>query len=141
MDVEIGSNLFRNTDGTVEVEGVPQIEINLQSPSGPLTVNFVVFDESGRLKAKFVDSNMTFNEAGAYALSRTATSVKMTHTESETVILQVELKEADHVVIPRADFLTAKAHRLEVTPVDWRIGDRRSKEGETDAKGLAVTIG
>lgn len=141
MDVIIGSNLFRNTDGTVEVEGVPQIEVKLQSPSGPLLVNFVVFDENGRLTAKIVDSSMSFNEAGVYALARTATSVKMTHAESGKVVLQVELKEPDRVAIPCAEFLTAKAHLLEVTSLDWRIGQTRSKEGESDAKGGAVAIG
>ena len=26
MDLEVGSNLYRNTDGTIEIEGVPQIQ-------------------------------------------------------------------------------------------------------------------
>ena len=26
MNMEIGSNVYRNTDGTVEVEGVPQLD-------------------------------------------------------------------------------------------------------------------
>jgi hypothetical protein len=47
MDVEIGSNLFRNSDGVVEVEGLPQIEFVLRNSGGPLMVNFVVFDENG----------------------------------------------------------------------------------------------
>jgi len=141
MDVEIGSNLFRNTDGTVEVEGIPQIEITLRSPSGPLLVNFVMFDESGRITAKIVESSMAFNEAGVYALSHTATSLKMTKAESGKVALQVELKEPDHVVIPQAEFVTAKAHVLEVTSVHWRIGETRSSQGNSDTKGGSVTIG
>ena len=30
MDVEVGSNLYRNTDGMIEIEGVPQIQVALK---------------------------------------------------------------------------------------------------------------
>ena len=32
MDVEIGSNLYRNTDGAVEIEGVPDMVLEVVSP-------------------------------------------------------------------------------------------------------------
>lgn len=141
MDVVIGGNVFRNTDGTVEVEGVPQIEFALRTPTGPLMVNFALFDEHGRMIAKVVDSSMMFNEAGAYDLSRSPTSVTMTHARSGKVILQAEVREANTVVVPEAAFTTAKGHLLEVTPVEWRIGKSREAHGDSDAKGGAVAIG
>ena len=55
MDLEIGSNLYRNTDGTVEVEGVPQMTVGLRKPEGPLLVNFVMFDQVGRVVMTVVD--------------------------------------------------------------------------------------
>ena len=30
MDVDVGSNVYRNTDGMIEIEGVPQIEVALK---------------------------------------------------------------------------------------------------------------
>ena len=30
MDLEVGSNVYRNTDGTIEVEGVPLIQVAQQ---------------------------------------------------------------------------------------------------------------
>jgi len=30
MDLEVGSNLYQNTDGTIEIEGVPQIQVALK---------------------------------------------------------------------------------------------------------------
>ena len=44
MDVEVGSNLYRNTDGTIEIEGVPQIQMTLKPNTGALLVNFALFD-------------------------------------------------------------------------------------------------
>ncbi len=34
MDVEVGSNLYRNTDGMIEIEGIPQIQVALKPSTG-----------------------------------------------------------------------------------------------------------
>ena len=141
MDVEIGSNLYRNTDGMLEIEGVPQIMIALRKPGGPLLVNFVVFDNVGRVEAKMVDSTMAFNERRAHELTRTPTGLVMKHSESGKVVLQVELKESGRVVVLKGEFLTVKGHLLEISPVEWRLEKRRMSGGDTDLKGGAVLIG
>ncbi len=141
MDLEIGSNLYRNTDGMLEIEGVPQIMIALRKPGGPLLVNFVVFDNVGRVEAKMVDSTMAFNERRAHELTRMPTGLVMKHSESGKVVLQVELKESGRVVVQKGEFLTVKGHLLEISPVEWRLEKRRVGGGDTDVKGGAVLIG
>lgn len=141
MDLEIGSNLYRNTDGIVEIDGVPQIMIALRKPGGPLLVNFVVFDNVGRVAAKVVDSTMAFNERRAHELTRTPTGLVMKHLESGKVVLQVELKESGRVVVQKGEFLTVQGHLLEISPVEWRLEKRRMSGGDTDLKGGAVLIG
>ena len=141
MDLEIGSNLYRNTDGMLEIEGVPQIMIALRKPGGPLLINFVVFDNVGRVTAKVVDSTMAFNERRAHELTRTPTGLVMKHSESGKVVLQVELKESGRVVVQKGEFLTVKGHLLEISPVEWRLEKRRMSGGDTDLKGGAVLIG
>lgn len=141
MDLEIGSNLYRNTDGMLEIEGVPQIMIALRKPGGPLLVNFVVFDNVGRVEAKMVDSTMAFNERRAHELTRTPTGLVMKHSESGKVVLQVELKESGRVVVQKGEFLTVKGHLLEISPVEWRLEKRRMSGGDTDLNGGAVLIG
>ncbi len=141
MDVEIGSNLFRNSDGVVEVEGLPQIEFVLRNSGGPLMVNFVVFDENGKLLAKVVNSTMAFNESSIHALERTPTSIKLTRESSGKVVLQAYLKESDRVVVPQAEFVTIRGHLLEVSSVEWRIGEKRASQGDEDVKGGPVVIG
>ena len=42
MDVEVGSNLYRNTDGMIEIEGVPQIQVALKPIDGRLTRDLCV---------------------------------------------------------------------------------------------------
>jgi hypothetical protein len=141
MDLEIGSNVYRDTDGTVEVEGVPQLTVTLQKPEGPPLVNFVTFDETGRLTSKIVDNTMAFNERRAFELHKLPAGLKLTHTESGKVILHVEMKAPNHVVVKQAKFITVKGHTLEVSPTEWKVEKRRMSGGSTDAKGGAVAIG
>ena len=141
MNLEIGTNVYRNTDGIVEVEGVPQLTVALRKPEGPPIVNFVTFDEVGRMTSKMVESTMQFNERRALDLAKTATAIKLTHTESGKVILHVEMKEPNYVVIKQASFVTAKGHVMDISLVEWRVDKRRMSGTTTDAKGGAVALG
>src|SRR5919204_363741 len=118
MDLQIGSNLYRNTDGTVEVEGVPQLTVGLKKPDGPLTVSVVLFDQVGRVVAKVVDSTMAFNERRAHELTKTPTALTLKNGESGKVILDVQVAQPNRVVVKQAELTTIKGHTLEITPTD-----------------------
>lgn len=141
MNIEIGSNKFSNTNGVIEIEGVPQIEITLKKPEGPLFVNFVIFDGTGRITAKTVNSSLAFNELAVYDVTRTVNNMTMKKQGTDTIVLEVNLKEPNHVVINKGEFLTAKAHTIEISPAEWKVDKKRSSWVETDAKGGAASIG
>ena len=141
MDLEIGSNVYRNTDGTVEVEGVPQLTVTLPKPEGPPVVNFVTFDTGGRMTSKMVESTMQLNERRSLDLAKTPAGIKLTHAESGKVILHIEVKSPDYVVVKQANFITAKGHSLDVSLVEWKVDKRRMSGTTTDVKGGAVAIG
>ncbi len=141
MDVVVGGNIYRDTDGTVLVEGVPQIELALKQPTGPLLVNFALFDENGRVKAKLVNSSLMFNEAGAYSLSRIENGIVLKHVQTDKVILRAEVREPNTVTVPEAQFLTVRGRTLQVTAVDWSIDGTRTAQGDEDVKGGSVELG
>jgi hypothetical protein len=70
MNVEVGSNLYRNTDGMIEIEGIPQIHLALKPKTGDLLVTFALFDAGGKLTAKLVESTLMVNERRAYEVSK-----------------------------------------------------------------------
>ncbi|MBA5872226.1 MAG: hypothetical protein GDA68_19845 [Nitrospira sp. CR2.1] len=141
MDIEVGSNLYRNSNGIIDIEGVPQFEVAIKEPSGALLVNFALFDEVGRMTAKVVDSNLMFNERRAYQLARSPTSVSLKHEESGTVVFALELKDSNRVVFSRGSFHTIKGHRLDVSQTEWRIDKKHFSGKDTDTKGGAVFLG
>lgn len=141
MDIEIGSNLYRNSNGTIEVEGVPQIQVARHPSTGMLLVNFALFDSTGRMLAKVVDSTMMFNERRAYELAKTDKTVAMKEAESGKILFHVEVKAPDVVSFARGEFHTMKGHLFRVSPTEWTL-EKQQKRGLThDAKGGAVSIG
>ncbi|MBH0194223.1 MAG: hypothetical protein HP494_01175 [Nitrospira sp.] len=141
MDIEVGSNLYRNTDGTIEIEGVPQIQVVRHPSTGALLVNFALFDSIGRMLAKMVDSTLMFNDRRAYEVSKTAESVAVKEITSNKVLLKMETKSPGVVSFSQGEFHTMKGHLLEVSAKEWKL-DKLVKSGQTiDAKGAAASIG
>lgn len=141
MDVEVGSNLYRNTDGTIEVEGIPQIQIALKPATGALLVNFALFDANGKVTAKLNDSTLMINEKRAYEVSRTPKSLLLIHLATEAIILKMELKTPDLVSFTKGSFHTIKGHLFEVSPSEWKIDKLRATGTTQDLKGGSVVLG
>jgi hypothetical protein len=140
MNIEVGSNLYRNTDGTIEIEGVPQIQVVRHPSTGALLVNFALFDSVGRMLAKMVDNTLMFNDRRAYEVSKTAESVAVKEITSNKVLLKMEITSPDVVSFSQGEFHTMKGHMLEVSAKEWKL-DKQVKSGQTiDANGGAVMI-
>ncbi len=141
MDVEVGSNMYHNTDGMIEIEGVPQIQVALKPITGALLVNFALFNAEGKVTAKLNDSTLMINERRAYDVTKTPKSLLLTHVESGTVILQMEVKTPDVVAFTKGEFHTLKGHVIRISPTEWNI-DKLCASGTThDVKGGAVVLG
>jgi len=141
MDVEVGSNLYRNTDGRIEIEGVPQIQVVLKPTTGALLVTFALFDADGKVTAKLVDSTLMINERRAYEVHKTPKNLLLTHVASGAVILQMEVKAPDVVAFTKGEFHTIKGHLFQVSSVEWRIDKLRASGTTQDVKGGSVVLG
>jgi hypothetical protein len=141
MNVEVGSNLYRNSDGTIEIEGIPQIQLSQHPSNGALLVNFALFDQSGRMLAKIVDSTLMFNERRVYDLAKSPSSVILKDTASGKVVLRLDSKAPDTVVFSSGEFYTMKGRLLEVSAKEWKLDKQRKSGLDQDVKGGAVSLG
>ena len=139
MDLEVGSNLYQNTDGTIEIEGVPQIQVAVKPNA--LLINFAVFDANGKMTAKLVDSTLMFNDRRAYEVTKAPSRVTLTHIESRNIVLQMEVKKPDLVAFTKGEFHSVKGHLFEVSPTEWKVDKQRSSGTTQDVQGGAVKIG
>ena len=141
MDVEVGSNVYRNTDGMIEIEGIPQIQITLKPNTGALLVNFALFDVNGKVTAKLNDSTLMINEKRVYDVIKTPKSLLLTHPVSGTVVLQMDLKAPDVVAFTKGEFYTIKGHVIQVSATEWKIEKLRASGTIQDVKGGSVVLG
>ena len=141
MDIQIGKHVYRNTDGTIEIEGALQIEIELRGAGTPPRLNFAIFDTTGKLPGKVMSSNFTNNEGNAYSLKKSPTSLVITHPQSGTEVLNLAVESENKVVISNGNFYTLKGHSITITPDEWTIEKTTVTEGETDMKGKGISLG
>ena len=141
MDIEIGSNLYRNTDGSVAIEGVPHFQIGMRPATGALLLNIALFDKNGRMVAKVVDSTLAFNERAAYALSKADGTVELKEQESGTMVLRLKQAAPGRVTIDQGQFWTIKGHQCTITSTSCKIDKHTLSKQDTDAKGGCVSIG
>jgi hypothetical protein len=141
MDLQIGSTLYRNTNGVIIIEGIPQMTIELKKPEGPMKISYVGFDELCRVQVKLVDSVLMFNERRAHEVIKTPTSLELKNIESGKIVFHVELKDPNRVLFSQGEFLTMKTHLLQVSPTEWKVDRQSKKGGEIDGKGAAAEIG
>ena len=142
MDVKVGPHWYRNSNGTVEIEGLPQIELQLRKTGGiPVRVNFAIFDKIGKLHAKIEANSLVINEQGAYHLERLERGLVLTNKGDRKRVLAINVTGTDQVEIPEGEFYTLKGHLLKITPNEWSMEKTREKSGESDMKGQAVAVG
>lgn len=141
MDIEIGSNLYRNANGIIEIEGVPQIQVARHPSTGALLVTFALFDANGRMLAKLVDSTMMYNERRAYELTKTNQSVAMKEAESGKILLHIEVKAAEVVSLSRGEFHTMKGRLFQVSPMEWKLEKQQTSGLTQETDGGVVSIG
>ena len=142
MDVKIGPHWYRNSNGIVEIEGLPQIELQLRKTGGtPVRVNFAIFDKIGKLHAKIEANSLVINEQGAYHLERVENGLILTNKGEKKRVLTIHVTGTEQVEIPEGEFYTLKGHLLKITPNEWSVEKTTEKSGETDMKGRPVTVG
>ena len=141
MDIQVGQHVYRNTDGTIEIEGALQMEISLRGGGASPQLTFAIFDGAGKMPAKLQDSNFSINQGSAYSLTKSQTSLMITHLESGMEVLNLTVESEKKVVISKGSFYTLKGHIINITPEEWTLEKTTVKKGETDMKGKAARLG
>ena len=141
MDIQVGQHVYRNTDGTIEIEGALQMEISLRSGGASPQLTFAIFDGAGKMPAKLQDNNFSINQGSAYSLTKSQTSLMITHLESGMEVLNLTVESEKKVVISKGSFYTLKGHIINITPEEWTLEKTTVKKGETDMKGKAARLG
>ena len=151
MELNVGSNIFRNTNGVLTLQGKEQIVLEMKPDHTHLLLTMDLYNGEGSHIAHLRRNSWAFNEkdrfqliASPAALSLFSDPVWLRVTDKETgeVVLEVSPLDKERVQVLRGKFHTHKGKLVEITSHYCRMAGGMTRFGDVaDLGGGAVVIG
>lgn len=151
LELRVGSNIFRNTNGVVTIHGKEQLVIEAKPEQGLLLVTLDLYDEHGVRSAHLRRNVLMLNEREQFAVD-----VRLNQSLSPTDVASVRLRnrQSGHLVFEarmtsdsRVDLVCGRLHSHKGMPVEitshyCRIGSNTALFQEiVEARGGPVVLG
>lgn len=142
MELNIGSNIIRNTNGVLQVEGQDQIYLEIGERDEQLLLTMDIYDSEGHHIAKLRRNAWAFNNEDRYDITTHPSSLRLTDTLLDAVVVEANVTAQDHIEVLNGRFYTYRGHLLEITPGFWRIDGGLTMSGNViEDCGGAVALG
>lgn len=151
LELVMGSNVFRNTNGVVKIQGKEQLFLESRPDQGLLYVTVDLYSESGVHVGHIRRNVLMLNRDGQFAVTIHRTdgtdpsampSVTVTDRQSGQTILEVQAHSEQKIQILTAKLYSHKGNLIDVTPHYCRIGSGPTLFGDvSEYKGAAVILG
>ena len=140
MELDIGSNIIRNTSGVLNVAGKKQIFVEFDK-RGRLLLTMDIYDSTGSHIAKMNRNAWVFNKKNRFSITTVPASLKLQDKQTGETVVEVNVIAKDKIRIHKGWFYTHRGHLLEITPSFWRIAGGITMSGNIfDSCGGAVAI-
>lgn len=141
MDIELGKNTLRNTDGVFIAHGKEQLRIEWLEEEKKLALSMGVFMPTGTEVAKLQRNVWEHNPGDRFVLTELPDSVKVEDTTLKTLVMEIYKKSHQAVAIPAAKFYTSKGTLSEISPEWWRVGNKMELTGiDADLEGGSIEL-
>ncbi len=149
MEINVGSNNLRNTNGVIKLHGKEQLVIEQTPTQILLTMDF--YDANAGQLAHLRRNRWAFNDHERFVLhtsSPTAAGfqegpwLKVLERQTGDVVLEIRGQANGRLELVRGQFHTHRGELVEVTPHVCRIGTSMSLFGDVrECRGGPVIIG
>lgn len=151
LELYVGSNVFRNTNGVVKLQGKEQVVLETQHQPLTLLLTMDLYDEQGirvghiRRNALSVHSTGRFTinvRAGDEATQGDPPSVTVADRTTGHTVFEACLMQKRKIRITAGRFYTHKGELVTVSPHYCRIGTGLTLFGDVaESRGSAAVIG
>ncbi len=141
MDIEIGSNQLRNTNGMFVAGDRDLIKVEQQTEHGGILLSMELYTPAGTQVARLERNHWTSNEHNRFEVRTSPESVTLVDHTLKSPVFSVT-KQTDHSVrIPQARFYLPGGTVSEVTADSWHVGNKMElKNADVDLQGGAIEI-
>ncbi len=141
MNIQLGTNTLRNTNGTFLAHGKEQIRIEWLEEEKTLALTMGVFMPTGTEVATLKHNVWETNPNDRFLFTSTPETLKVEDTTLKTVVMEIQTAEDQSVKIPAAKFYTSKGTLSEVSAEWWRVGNKMELTGiDTDLEGGGIEL-
>jgi len=141
VDIQLGTNTLRNTNGTFLAHGKEQLRIEWLKADKELALSMGVFMPTGTEVATLKQNAWETNPNDRFLLTSTPEVLKVEDTTLKTIVMEIHKAENQTVNIPSAKFYTSKGTLSEVSAEWWRVGNKMELTGiDTDLEGGAIEL-
>jgi len=141
MDITIGSNQLRNTNGIFTADEHSLIILEIDESDGTLLLSMDLYNPAGSQVGKLERNTWTSNEQERFELKANNHSVMLIDNTLKGVVLLAKKEQDSHVIIPQAKFYLPGGMVSEVTADQWHVGNKMElKNVDVDMSGGAVEI-
>jgi len=141
MDIELGTNTLRNTNGVFIAHGKEQVHIEWLEEEKKLALSMGVFMPTGTEVARLQRNVWDNNPGDRFVLTELPDGVKVEDTTLKTVVMEIQKGHNQTVAIPAAKFYTSKGTLSEVSLEWWRVGNKMELTGiDTDLEGGGIEL-
>lgn len=151
LELLIGSNIFRNTNGVVKIHGKEQLVLEHKPEQGLLLVTIDLYGEAGTHIAHLRRNVLALNPAGQFTIEiHRATSdspsetpwVRLLDQHSGNIVFEATVLSGNRIQITAGKFCSHKGIPVEITPHYCRIGSGMTLFGDiVENRGGTVVLG
>jgi hypothetical protein len=141
VDINIGSNTLRNTNGIVTAHGQELIRVEVGESDGQLLLTMGMYMPTGSEVAKLERNTWVSNEGDRFEITAEPLSVKVMDKTLKNVVIQLVTDDTKRIEVSLAKFYTSKGMLSEVSAEWWRVGNKMELTGiDMDLEGGNIEL-
>ncbi len=141
MDIAIGSNQLRNTNGIFVAQDQDLIKVERHAEDRGILLSMDLYNPAGTRIARLERNQWTSNEHNRFEIQTSPESVTLVDHTLKGSVFSVQTHAEDSVHVPQAKFYLPGGTVSEVTADSWHIGNRMElKNADIDLQGGPIEI-
>lgn len=141
MDIAIGSNQLRNTNGIFMAQDQDLLKVEQKAEDGSLLLSMDLYNPAGSQVAKLERNEWASNDQDRFELRTDAESVTVIDNTLKGVVFFVKKNGEHGIQVPQAKFYLPGGTVSEVTAEHWHVGNKMElKDADVDLQGGAIEI-
>ncbi len=141
MDISIGSNQLRNTNGTFVAQEQEFIKLELGENDSGLLLTMNLYNPAGTQVAKLERNTWVSNDQDRFQLNAGPESVMLVDNTLKGVVILLKIEDQNRITIPQAKFYLPSGRVSEVTADGWQVGNTIELKGaDIDLDGGVIEI-